>query len=493
MSVRAVLQGTDMHDETAGASTATVPQRPSRLAHPTQDEAVRLQFDRGTLLVDPGGSGLDVRTLPGVLWDERVGTFRAPGYRLASIRRELERRHIASRCFAAPSTPAFRGPLGSWGPLPLRPYQQAALDAWTRQDRRGTVVLPTGSGKTRVALAAMAAVGCPALCLVPTRVLLHQWIDALEQVYGGPVGQLGDGLRELQPVTVATYESAWRRADRIGDAFGLLVIDEVHHFGQRVHDEALEMCVAPLRLGLTATPPQQQLASERLQDLVGPVVMRCSVDQLAGQWLCTYRHITLQVELDEAERRLYERERATFRSVYRSFRKTFPQSEWTDFVRTAQGSESGRRALAGWRRARTLLAFPRAKADALQQLLTQHRDARVLVFTADNATAYRITRRHLVMPITCEIRRDERDDALEAFRRGELRVLVSSRVLNEGIDVPAADVAIVVGGALGAREHVQRVGRLLRPAPGKRALVYELVVRASVEERQAHRRRRGLQ
>ena len=96
------------------------------------------------------------------------------------------------------------------------------------------------------------------------------------------------------------------------------------------------------------------------------------------------------------------------------------------------------------------------------------------------------------MPLTCDIGRAERDDVLGAFRQGRLRALVSSRVLNEGLDVPDADIAVIVGGALGVREHVQRVGRLLRPRPGKRALVYELVTRQTLEVSQAWRRRQGL-
>jgi superfamily II DNA or RNA helicase len=128
----------------------------------------------------------------------------------------------------------------------------------------------------------------------------------------------------------------------------------------------------------------------------------------------------------------------------------------------------------------------------LRSLLERHRAARTLVFTADNDTAYQIARAHLVMPLTCDIGRRERDQALDAFRRGSIRALVSARVLNEGVDVPDADVAIVVGGALGEREHVQRVGRLLRPAEGKRALVYELVTRDTIEVSQARRRRQGL-
>ena len=96
------------------------------------------------------------------------------------------------------------------------------------------------------------------------------------------------------------------------------------------------------------------------------------------------------------------------------------------------------------------------------------------------------------MPLTCDIGRRERDAVLERFRGGAIRTLVSARVLNEGIDVPDADVAVVVGGALGEREHVQRVGRLLRPAEGKRAIVYELVTRNTIEVGQARRRRQGL-
>jgi superfamily II DNA or RNA helicase len=125
-------------------------------------------------------------------------------------------------------------------------------------------------------------------------------------------------------------------------------------------------------------------------------------------------------------------------------------------------------------------------------LLDRHGAARVLIFTADNASAYTIAREHLIMPLTCDIDRQERDQVLDAFRQGQLRALVSSRVLNEGLDVPDADVAVIVGGALGEREHVQRIGRLLRPTPGKRALVYELVTRQTLEVSQAWRRRQGL-
>jgi superfamily II DNA or RNA helicase len=116
----------------------------------------------------------------------------------------------------------------------------------------------------------------------------------------------------------------------------------------------------------------------------------------------------------------------------------------------------------------------------------------LLIFTADNASCYAISREFLITPITCDISRGERERALSAFRAGQLDALVSARVLNEGVDVPDAEVAIIVGGEFGPREHVQRVGRLLRPGAGKRAIVYELVADVSAELRRARTRSRLL-
>jgi superfamily II DNA or RNA helicase len=380
---------------------------------------------------------------------------------------------------------------GRWQPIELRPYQQAAALSWELAERRGIVVLPTGSGKTRVALGVMASTRARALCLVPTRVLLEQWLRELRAVHEGPVGCLGDGERRVEAVTVATFESAYRHMPLIGRNFELLVVDEVHHFGVGVRDEALEMSIAPMRLGLTATPPDEP-ALGRLSELIGPVVYRLAVGDLAGTWLADFDLVVLQLGLNDEERLRYETDYRIFAELNRRFRRFYPHGTWREFVSAASQSREGRAAISAWRRTQRLVAFTRAKAHAVQKLLDHHAGARVLVFTADNESAYAIARDNLVMPITCEVSRAERSRALEAFRTGELRALVSARVLNEGIDVPDADVAIIVAGTHGQREHVQRVGRLLRPIPGKRAVVYELVTLATGEARRARERRRGL-
>jgi len=448
---------------------------------------MRLLFDHGTLVLAEAPE-LKAERVPGLLWDPRVALFRAPAWRYSEVCAALHHCPPPLRDEVRPSglpEPA------SYDALQLPPYQRAALLSWELSGRRGTIVLPTGSGKTQVALAALGSAAVRALCLVPTRALLEQWCSALRAVYRGPVGCLGDGHRELQAITVSTFESAYRLMPRIGARFELLVLDEAHHFGSGVRDEALEMSIAPQRLGLTATPPSEPALS-RLGELIGPIVYQLGIADLAGRWLSDFDLVTVQLGLNAVERASYDADHRIFVAYSRRSRRSDPEGSWRDFVSLAAQSPEGRAALLAWQRNRRLLHFTEAKAQAVGVLLARHRDSRVIIFTADNRAAYDIAREHLVMPITCDIPRAERAAALSAFRAGTLRSLVSARVLNEGIDVPDADVAIIVSGTQGEREHVQRVGRLLRPVPGKRATIYQLATRATVEARRASERRYAL-
>ena len=126
------------------------------------------------------------------------------------------------------------------------------------------------------------------------------------------------------------------------------------------------------------------------------------------------------------------------------------------------------------------------------ELLERHAERRVLVFTRSNAAAYEVSRLYFVPVVTHHVGRRERTWVLDAFREGRVRCIVSSRVLNEGLDVPEADVAILLGGALGLREFRQRVGRVLRGGPDKRAVIYEVVVSESPESRKLARHSEAL-
>ena len=342
-----------------------------------------------------------------------------------------------------------------------------------------------------VAVAAIASCGVSALCLVPTRVLLDQWAKVLTR-HLGDVGRLGDGERSVAPVTVATYASAIMWAPKIGDRFGLVIIDEAHHVGAECPEEVLEMLVANARLGLTATPPLDDTALA-LERHVGPVVYTLAIDDLVGDSLADFDLITLPIRLGPDERVRYDAARKIFATAFTSFLRAAPGADWKAFVSAAMRSDEGRKALAAWRTSKELLAYPADKRRVLRELLVRHADRRALVFTQDNRTAYEIAREFLVYPITREIGRNERAAALERFNAGEANVLVSAQVLDEGLDVPEAEIAIIVGGSASTRRHVQRIGRVLRPGPEKRACIYELTVAESVEVDHARRRRLGIQ
>ncbi len=379
----------------------------------------------------------------------------------------------------------------AWQLPPLRWYQQAALAHWRIAGQRGVIALPTGSGKTLVALAAIAELGVPALIVVPTCVLLDQWAEALSRCWQGEVGRLGDGEYRVGAITVSTYSSAVIWAPRIGDRFGLVIVDEAHHVGAWCPGEVLEMLVAPARMGLTATPPPP---GGELGERVGPVIYSIGVDALTGDALAEYELVTIPIALAPPERVHYRTQRGRFAHVYaKHARRQRGEMSWHQFVRTATRTTEGREALEAWKDYRALIAYPTGKQAALRELLARHRGERTLVFTGDNATAYRIARELLVVPITHEIGRVERTQVLERFRTGEITVLVSSQVLDEGFDLPDADIAIIVGGSSSARRQVQRIGRVLRPRPGKQALVYELAVDDTTEIEYVRRRRAGLE
>lgn len=330
---------------------------------------VRLEFDRGTLVLRGGPLEAEAATLPDVRWDERVACYRAPARFHAAILARLAACGIPSDDAAVALSPR----LPRLSPPALRPHQAAALDSWVLGGKRGVVVLPTGSGKTRVAIAAIAVERRAALCLVPTRILLGQWRATLAELLGIRIGAFGDGERDVHAVTVATFESAWRHMGEIGNRFELLIVDEAHHFGAGVRDEALEMCTAARRLGLTATPPEGMVLAG-LEELIGPVLFELGIADLTGTFLAELELIELRLGLSARELSEYEDAWGVFRAAFDRFRDLAPMGSWSDFLGWAWRSAPGRAAVEAWRRAQRLLALTDAKSEAIGALLARHCD-----------------------------------------------------------------------------------------------------------------------
>ena len=444
---------------------------------------VTLAFEDGTVRVD--GPEDVLADLPGVESDPRSESGRAPAYRYAALRDALADRGVTvdDRVLDLPA-------LDLASAYELRPYQRAALDAWTDAGRRGVVELPTGSGKTVIGLAAVAAVGAPALVVVPTIDLLEQWRGELAREFDCDVGQLGGGTQRVGEVTVATYDSAYLRADELGDRFGLVVFDEVHHLGGEGYRDIARLLAAPARLGLTATFERPDGAHEAVADLLGPVVYRLSPEDLAGEHLAPYDIKRIEVELTPAERERYEQYQGTFTDyLAESDLQLRSGSDYQDLVKRSGTDPRAREALLAKQRAREVVLTAQRKVDRLAELLDRHREDRVIVFTASTDLVYRVSERFLIPAITHETGTDERRETLERFRDGTYSRVVTANVLDEGVDVPDANVGILLAGSGSEREFTQRLGRLLRPGEGERALLYELVTAETAEQRVADRRR----
>jgi len=447
---------------------------------------VLLAFQGGTLRLEGLPPGEPPEGLPAsCLWDPREAVHRAPAIDYAPIVLALRDRAVEVTDDARRYQNLTLAPIVRHEPFP---YQTEALAAWQRHRFRGVIVLPTGAGKTYVATLAILSRQRSTLVVVPTLDLLNQWYDVLLAAFGTPVGIVGGGYHDVLDLTVTTYDSAHLHMDRLGDRFGLVVFDECHHLPSPSYTTAARMCLAPFRLGLSATP--ERTDGRTSEDTIGRIVYRKDITELSGEYLAAYDTQRVEVQLSAGEREEYERERGTYLAFLRSHGIRMGEPDgWQRFLMLSSQSDAGRRAFLAYRRQRGLALAAPGKLSFLARLLHQHRGDRTIVFTEDNATVYAISRRFLVPAITHQTKVKERSRILAAFNAGELSAVVTSKVLNEGVNVPEANVAIVLSGSGSVREHVQRLGRILRKAENKQAVLYELVAAGTGEERTSEKRR----
>ena len=464
---------------------------------------MRLEFDDGTLLLHDAPEAIPVAE-----WDDRVGEDRAQAYRYRSILEwagqwsETDGQATLQDGYSHDVEDAARNyPDVALTPalqIEPRDYQQAALQAWRTHNRQGSVILPTGSGKTFLGLQVIADAGVSTLVVTPTIDLMNQWHATLTNAFGDQlsekVGVLGGGSHEIAALTVTTYDSAYRYIDEYGDRFGLLITDETHHLAAETYLQIPEMTIAPYRLGLTATYERADGRQELLEDRMGPVVYEEAVDDLAGEFLSEYETIQMSVELTSEERAEYDDEYQLYRDYVDSHDfDLWKEQGYAEFLKRTSYDPQGRRALIAKQRAERIARTASKKLDTLDNLLKRHHDDRVIVFTANNDFAYDISREFILPCITHQTDTDERTEILDRFRSGEYSMLATSQVLDEGIDVPAANVGVILSGSASKRQYAQRLGRILRPTDDRQpARLYEIITTDTMETYVSQRRRDGV-
>lgn len=351
----------------------------------------------------------------------------------------------------------------------LRRYQREAVDIFhaggSARGGSGVIVLPCGAGKTVVGLGALAQLQTSTLILTTSTVAVRQWIDELldkTSLTAGEIGEYTGDVKEIRPVTISTYQIMTYRARRTDDFphfalfnerdWGLIIYDEVHLLPAPVFRVTAEI-QSRRRLGLTATLVREDGHESDVFSLIGPKKYDVPWKELEKQgWIATAECHEIRMPMPESERMVYAV--ADERDKYR------------------------------------IAAENPGKLDVLKQLLGKHREDNVLVIGQYLSQLQIIAAETGAPLITGKTPTRERERLYEAFRNGEQRLLIVSKVANFAIDLPDANVAIQVSGTFGSRqEEAQRLGRILRPKRnGLLAHFYSLVTRDTRDQEFAAKR-----
>jgi len=440
---------------------------------------ITLSYDKGRIISEGG-------EIPFGKKEDNVERYIAPAFRYREIIEYLEASEVPfmDEVFGGLKFPEVKMKLS------LRDYQNKAVELWTKAGKKGIVVLPTGAGKTVLALKVIQDIGEAALIVVPTLVLVEQWKRRLEEEYGVRVGVIGGGGREVRAVTVATYDSASLKSDVMGNLFKLIVFDEVHHLTGYSYRQISLKYIAPYRLGLTATLQKESSARVVLRDLVGDVVHEMEVDELAGVYLAEYKVKTVHVPLSPEEKKEYDFCYARYRSFLSGQGvRIRSAADYQRFVLRTGRDPKARTALLSRNRAMDIAQNSSSKVGYLKKLLSDNPEDKTLIFTRHNKLVYRISKELLIPAITHQTSKQERVVILDGFRSGVFRRIVTSRVLDEGVDVPDASMAVILSGSGSSRQYIQRLGRILRKSEDKQARLFELVSKDTSEVYTSRRRK----
>ncbi|RAJ03492.1 DNA excision repair protein ERCC-3 [Paenibacillus pabuli] len=350
----------------------------------------------------------------------------------------------------------------------LRPYQRDAVDAFEGSEGMGgsgLLVLPCGAGKTVIGMAVLERLQCECLILTSNTTSVRQWIQELQDkttITSEQIGEYSGQKKQVKPVTVATYQILTHRKSKDADfthikllserQWGLIIYDEVHLLPAPVFRATADI-QATRRLGLTATLVREDGCEQDVFSLIGPKLYDMPWKELEQQgWIAN-------VECQEI--------RIPFTPELRS---TYLEAEVKHQFRLAAENP--------------------AKLSVIKRILDHHEGMPALVIGQYLDQLESIAREIEAPLISGTMSQQERVKWFAAFRRGEIKTIVVSKVANFAVDLPDAAVALEISGSFGSRqEEAQRLGRILRPKSGEnKAYFYALVSEDSKEQEFALRR-----
>jgi RNA polymerase primary sigma factor len=403
-----------------------------------------------------------------------------------------------------------------WDPLgdgstyagpPLRNWQVSALEEWERSGHRGVVEAVTGTGKSLVGVAAIhevLALGGVALVVVPTRALVVQWSGNLRrELPRARLGTISDGGKtdfRQSNVIVATVQSLFRTPLK-GTSLTLLVADEVHRYGSPQYAKALRSDYE-WRLGLTGT--YERTGEDGVERLLSPYFGATVYEYSYGQALAD--GVVAPFDLAFVGVEFVDREKADFQkadelvqdATYRLRKNYLYPDEWSDFFAKVtatlkegvfdQEGSLCQQYIKGFSERKRILATAEGKLKATEAL-APHLGERsgTLIFTEskDSATrhAWVASKSTSSWPLDGDSSAEIRAEKLRSFGQGKLKIIAAPRILDEGIDVPEAEVAVVVSASQSRRQMIQRMGRVIRKKEdGRGARMIMMYVQGTSED-----------
>jgi len=398
------------------------------------------------------------------------------------------------------------------------PFQDEAFKSWEDSGMLGTIALPTGSGKTLIALRAIAKLKVRTLIVTPTIEMLHQWRRMIVQWLEVPEEKVGlyySGSKDIRDITIITFQSGHRRVTqetedvsgdvvddiiRLSEQAGLMIMDEGHHAPAPVFQRIMINMKSRWRMSLTATPYRED-SNEALAFLaLGEVVVTKDYASLAEEGVVSpIKYQMLRTPYTEAEERMIEikaefqigkhlpsaqwysnsgRDKATLELL-----ELWAEHPWT-VLRNAGRKEDKQVRLEEPRDVpvRHLAYYAEGKWLLLRSIMDRHKDSKVLVFN-EFVEGAKVIAKYIqdncpgmkVEAMTGSTSPTKRKSIFNDFQSSDSMVLVTTTVLDEGIDVPDCDVVVIFNGSRSKRQMIQRVGRGCRFRPGKIEYVYELI------------------
>lgn len=447
--------------------------------------SVTLEYQKGTVVV----RGLD--SLPFTTPDSRTNYLYSNGINYKKITEYLNGKNIKYDDRVLDLLPLNDLPKIK---VKLRDYQLEAIENWCLE-KMGSIVLPTGAGKTIIGLKIIEIVNSPTLIIVPTLDLIKQWTKILSRNFDIEIGNIGGGIENIQPITVSTYDSAYIKAPWIGNKFLLIVFDEVHHLPAPSYRLIAETFVAPYRLGLTATIEREDHLEQDFPYLIGKSTFQITAKELAeNKYLANYIIERKKTFMSSEEYLKYKESMTIYYTCLKKIGlKMNSNNAFKRLIMMSTNNTMARRALVARNNATDIALNSRSKIDEIRKILSENKDIKTIIFTQHNKLVYEISNDFLIPFITHKSSKEEREDVLSGFKDSRYKAIVTSKVLDEGIDVPDAQLGILVSGTGSSREFIQRLGRLLRPKnDNNEARLIEIVSSGTSETVTSERRHRNI-